>query len=312
MQTLKLGRTGLEVSVAGLGCGGHSRLGMTAGKDEAHAARVVSHALDLGINFIDTARAYRTESAVGKAIAGRRDTVVVSTKVSPGRGDSLLTARELTASLEKSLTRLGTDYVDVFHLHGVRREQYDHCVDVLVPEMQKQRDLGKLRFLGITEQFVGDPGHRMLQRALPDDHFDVIMVGFSLLNPSARERVFPHTLANDVGTLIMFAVRRALSRPEALKELVAGLVERGEVDARHLNGDDPLHFVREHSDVSSIVEAAYRFCRYEPGAHVILTGTGNANHLTQNVAAIQAPPLPTEVSAMLRQLFGGVDSVSGN
>jgi aryl-alcohol dehydrogenase-like predicted oxidoreductase len=312
MQTVQLGRTGLEVSVAGLGCGGHSRLGMTAGKDEAHATRVVSHALDLGINFIDTARAYQTESAVGKAIAGRRDQVVVSTKVSAGRGDTLLSAAELTASLEKSLGRLGTDYVDVFHLHGVRSEQYDHCVEVLVPEMQRQRDLGKLRFLGVTEHFGGDPGHRMLQRALPDDIFDVVMVGFNLLNPSARERVFPLTLEHKVGTLIMFAVRRALSQPEVLKELVAGLVARGEVDPSQLDADNPLHFIGEHSDVASVVEAAYRFCRHEPGAHVILTGTGNPDHLTKNVAAIQASTLPDELNSALRQLFGTVDSVSGN
>jgi len=200
----------------------------------------------------------------------------------------------------------------VFHLHGVLPEQYDHCVKLLVPEMRRQRDLGKLRFLGITEQFVGDTGHQMLQRAVRDDLFDVIMVGFNLLNPSARERVFPHPLEHDVGTLIMFAVRRALSQPEALGELVAGLVERGEVDARQLNGDDPLHFVREHAGVSGIVEAAYRFCRHEPGAHIILTGTGNPDHLTQNVAAIQAPPLPDDLSSALRDLFGGVASVSGN
>lgn len=312
MQTTRLGRTGLKVSVAGLGCGGHSRLGMAAGNDEAHAARLVSHALDLGINFIDTARAYRTENAVGRAIAGRRDRVVVSTKVSAGRGDVLLTAQELTASLEKSLARLGTDYVDVFHLHGVRPEQYDHCTEVLVPEMRRQRDLGKLRFLGITEQFVRDTGHSMLQRAVGDDLFDVVMVGFNLLNPSARERVFPQTLKHDVGTLIMFAVRRALSQPEALKELVAGLVERGEVETRNLQPGDPLHFLRERSDVSGVVEAAYRFCRHEPGAHVILTGTGNPDHLTQNVAAIQAPPLPDDVASALRQLFNRVDSVSGN
>lgn len=312
MQTTTLGRTGAVVSVAGLGCGGHSRLGMSAGNDEAHAARVVSHALDLGINFIDTARAYRTETAVGKAIAGKRDQVVISTKVSAGRGDVLLLPEELTASLEKSLARLGTDYVDVFHLHGVRPEQYQHCVQVLVPEMQRQRDLGKLRFLGITEQFVSDTEHRMLQRAVHDDFFDVIMVGFNLLNPSARNRVFPHTLENDVGTLIMFAVRRALSQPEALSELVAGLVESGEVDPGQLNAENPLHFLLEHSDVPNIVEAAYRFCRYEPGAHVILTGTGNPAHLTQNVAAIQAPPLPDDIHSRLSKLFGGVDSVSGN
>ena len=312
MDTTRLGRTGLEVSVAGLGCGGHSRLGMSAGRDEAHAASVVAHAMDLGINFIDTARAYRTEPAVGRAIAGRRDQVVLSTKVSPGRGEVLLSPAELTDSLEKSLTRLGTDYIDVFHLHGVRPEQYDHCIDTLVPEMQRQRDLGKIRFLGVTEQFVSDTEHQMLQRALPDDCFDVIMVGFNLLNPSARERVFPLTIKNDVGTLIMFAVRRALSQPAALSELVAGLVERGEVDARALQADDPLHFLRDRADVTSVVEAAYRFCRHEPGAHVVLTGTGSPDHLTENVAAIQAPPLPEDVQAELHRLFGGVDSVSGN
>jgi len=312
MQTTILGRTGLEVSVAGLGCGGHSRLGMAAGNDEAHAARVVSHALALGINFIDTARAYRTETAVGKAIAGRRDQVVISTKTTAGRGDALLSPEELTASLEKSLERLGTDYVDVFHLHGVRPEQYEHCVEVLVPEMHRQRDLGKLRFLGVTEQFGGDTGHRMLRRAVRDDLFDVVMVGFNLLNPSARERVFPHTLEHGVGTLIMFAVRRALSQPKALSEVLTGLVERGEVDARHVNREDPLQFLREHGGVSSVVEAAYRFCRHEPGADVILTGTGNPDHLTENVAAIQAPPLPEEITSALRRLFGGVDSVSGN
>ena len=312
MQTTTLGRTGLEVSVAGLGCGGHSRLGMAQGNDEAHAAGIVSHALDLGINFIDTARAYRTETAVGRAIAGRRDEVVVSTKASAGRGDELLTAEALTASLEKSLARLDTDYVDVFHLHGVRPGQYDHCIEVLVPEMQRQRALGKIRFLGVTEQFGADTAHQMLDRALIDDLFDVVMVGFSLLNPSARTNVFPSTLANDVGTLIMFAVRRALSQRDALAELVADLVARGEVDASLLNPDDPLDFLREHAEVSSIVEAAYRFCRHEPGAHVILTGTGSAQHLSENVAAIQAPPLPEPVSAQLRVLFGGVNSVSGN
>ena len=83
MQTVRLGRTGLDVTVAGLGCGGHSRLGMANGHDEAHASRVVDAAIDLGINFFDTARAYGTEGAVGKALRGRRDRVVLSTKALP-------------------------------------------------------------------------------------------------------------------------------------------------------------------------------------------------------------------------------------
>jgi aryl-alcohol dehydrogenase-like predicted oxidoreductase len=86
MQTVRLGRTGAEVSVAGLGCGGASRLGMARGASAEDAARVVTRALDLGVTFIDTARAYGTEDAVGLGIRGRRDGLFLSTKVSPGRG----------------------------------------------------------------------------------------------------------------------------------------------------------------------------------------------------------------------------------
>ena len=310
MQTVRLGRTNSEVSVAGLGCGGHSRLGMARGQDVHHAARIVRRALDLGVTFIDTARAYGTEEAVGLGIAGRREEVFLSTKASPGWGETLATAAELTESLEGSLKRLGTDHVDVFHLHGVRPGNYDHCAAELVPELKRQQAAGKIRHLGITEQFGGDTGHEMLPRALSDDAFDVIMVGFNLVNPSARGRVFPLTLKHDVGTLIMFAVRRQLSDPAALREAVAGLVQRGEVDGGAIDADDPLGFLREHAD--SMVEAAYRFCRHEPGAQVILTGTGEIAHLEENLKAIQGPPLPEAVQSRLAAIFGRVDSVSGN
>jgi aryl-alcohol dehydrogenase-like predicted oxidoreductase len=312
METTIFGRTGLEVSVAGLGCGGHSRLGLGTGHDEAHAARIVEHALALGINFIDTARAYGTEPAVGKAIAGRRQDVVISTKSSAYRNSQPLSADDLRASLELSLQRLGTDYVDVFNLHGVTIEEYQHSIDVLLPEMQRQQALGKIRYLGITERFVTDTGHAMLARALADDHFDVVMVGFNLLNPSARDRVFPATRAHDVATQIMFAVRRALSRADAAKAVVEQLVGTGEVDAAAIDRDDPLGFIAAHPDIDDLVQAAYRFCRHEPGADVVLTGTGNPDHLTTNVQSILAPPLPPEIQERLAQVFGRVTSVSGN
>ena len=313
MQTVRLGRTNAQVSVAGLGCGGHSRLGMARGADAHQAASIVRRALDLGVTFIDTARAYGTEEAVREGIAGRRDQVFLSTKASPlGREGALISADDLTRSLEGSLRRLGTDRVDVFHLHGVSPQHYDHCAEVLVPELQRQRAAGKLRFLGITEHFGADTGHAMLARALADDAFDVVMVGFNLVNPCARARIFPLTLARDVGTLIMFAVRRQLSDPAALREAVAGLIARGEVDAGEIDAADPLGFLLDQAGVGSVVEAAYRFCRHEPGAHVVLTGTGEIAHLEANLAHIQAPPLPAETLDRLTRIFGRVDSVSGN
>jgi aryl-alcohol dehydrogenase-like predicted oxidoreductase len=312
MQTVTLGRTGAEVSVAGLGCGGASRLGMASGADLEQAAHIVRRAIELGVTFIDTARNYGTEEAVGLGIRGRRHEVFISSKSSPGRGERMFTAAELAESLEGSLRRLGVDHVDVFHLHGVTPGQYDYCAEVLVPELKRQQAAGKIGFVGATEQFGGDTAHRMLSRALPDDHFDVIMVGFNLLNPSARTRVFPLTLKRDVGTLIMFAVRRSLSQPGALQAVVAGLIERGEVDAGKIDAADPLGFLRDHTGVGSLTEAAYRFCRHEPGAQVILTGTGNVEHLEANLAAIQGPPLAPDSLERLRGLFGAVDSVSGN
>jgi aryl-alcohol dehydrogenase-like predicted oxidoreductase len=313
VQTVRLGRTGLEVSVAGLGCGGHSRLGMARGKDVHHAADIVRRALDLGITYIDTARAYGTEEAVGLGLKGRREEAVISTKAGVGRGErGPVSAADMARYIDESLAKLQTDYIDVFLLHGVTSPQHEHAMTVILPELLKQKAAGKIRFIAASEQFGGDTGHAWLQQALVDDPFDVLMVGFNLLNPSARQRVFPQTIKQDVGTLIMFAVREALSRPEELKKVVGELIERGQVDAGAVDAGDPLGFLKESPGAPSVVEAAYRFCRHEPGAHVVLTGTGDPEHLKANVEAILAPPLPPEIRARLETIFGRVDSISGN
>ena len=122
-----LRRTGLRVSIAGLGCGGHSRLGLSNGSSQHQAVAVVHRALDLGINLIDTARAYGTEEIVGRALAGRRDEVIVSTKAMPEVNGHLLSAEALRGSVEKSLGRLRTDHVDLFFVHGVGVQQLQHC-----------------------------------------------------------------------------------------------------------------------------------------------------------------------------------------
>ena len=81
MEYVTLGRTGLEVSVAGLGCGGFSRLGLGTGKSEAEAVALVHQAFDLGVNLFDTAAVYGTEEVLGKALKGLpRDRVVIATK----------------------------------------------------------------------------------------------------------------------------------------------------------------------------------------------------------------------------------------
>jgi aryl-alcohol dehydrogenase-like predicted oxidoreductase len=310
--TTTLGRTGLEVSVAGLGCGGHSRLGLAQGRSEEEAADLVRRAVDLGITFIDTARVYGTERAVGLGVRGRRDEVTISSKAFPVDRDGRIFAAHVEKQIDASLAALGTDRIDVLHLHGVLPEHYTRALEEYLPVLERARQAGKVRFLAISEVFVRDPGHAMLPRALADDHFDVVMVGFNLLNPSARQRVLQPALERDVGTLVMFAVRRALSRPEELARVCADLQARGVLAEGALDAGDPLGFLRGDGRARSVVEAAYRFCRHEPGVHVVLTGTGSAEHLVANVEAIEAGPLPAQDRARLEALFGEVDFLSAN
>ncbi|MGH9045725.1 MAG: aldo/keto reductase [Acidimicrobiales bacterium] len=306
-----LGRTGVEVSVAGLGCGGHSRLGRSTGATEAESIGLVQRALDLGVNYIDTARAYGTEEIVGKALVGRRDQVVVSTKANPQNRQGRLDAAALRESVELSLRRLRSDHIDVFHLHGVTEPVYSHCVGELVPELQRLRDGGAIRFVAISEAFAADPTHRMFERALDDDCWDVVMVGFNPLNQSARSRVLARTQEQRIGVEVMFAVRRALSQPDELRRVVASLVDEGHIAPDELDADDPLSFL-VHDGCGSVVEAAYRFARHEPGCHVILTGTGNPAHLEENITSINGPALPAEDADRLRNVLGRLDHLSGN
>jgi aryl-alcohol dehydrogenase-like predicted oxidoreductase len=310
MEYITLGDTGLRVSVLGLGGGGHSRLGQQTGATEEESVALVRRALELGINFIDTAEAYGTEAIIGAALAGvPRQEVILSTKKSISDQGRLISAAELARGLDASLARLRTDYVDIYHLHGVRADQYDHAVAELMPELLRLREAGKMRFLGITEAFGVDTGHHMMARAVREDAWDVVMVGFTMLNQSARERVLAETQRRGIGVLCMFAVRDALSRPDKLRETVGELVRQGLIDASAIDPHRPLDFVEQVAE--SLPEAAYRFCRAEPGIHVVLSGTGNRAHLEQNVAAILRPPLPENVRARLLDLFGQIDTVSG-
>jgi aryl-alcohol dehydrogenase-like predicted oxidoreductase len=112
--------------------------------------------------------------------------------------------------------------------------------------------------------------------------------------------------------LNMFAVRRALSQPNRLKEMVGELIQKGYIARGAVNSDEPLDFVLGDSDAQTLPEAAYRYCRHTPGVDVVLTGTGNPAHLQENIAAILKPPLPQPVLEKLAALFGKLDFLTGN
>jgi hypothetical protein len=103
----------------------------------------------------------------------------------------------------------------------------------------------------------------------------------------------------------MFAVRRALTSTARLQEVLGALSAKGELPAE-LDTEHALDFLGDVRD------AAYRFCANEPGADVVLTGTGNVQHLEENISSLLAGPLSAEQMQRLERLFGRIDSVSGH
>jgi len=302
-----LGNTGLTVSVAGLGCGGNSRLGLGRGASVDECVAVVRTAIDLGVNFLDTAEAYGTEAIVGAAIRSYdRDKLVISTKALLGASG---TAEEVTRRVEAALKRLGLDYVDIFHFHAVNPAAYDHHRNVLAPALVKLKEQGKVRHIGITETGPNDPEQKMLTRAIQDDPWEVIMLAYSLMNQGARRKVFPTTQRRGIGTLLMFVVRNIFSNAAYRRDIAARLVEQGQLGASVLSDGDPLGFLVADGAAESITDAAYRYARHEQGVDVVLFGTGNKDHVKANVDSILRPALPAPVIERLHATFGHLTGV---
>jgi aryl-alcohol dehydrogenase-like predicted oxidoreductase len=310
MHHTTLGRTALRVSVAGIGTGGFSRLGLRAGKTEDEAARLILEATGLGINFIDTAPSYSTEGVVGQALKSiSRDQLVIATKSPIRRNGEWWPAERVVASLDNSLRLMGTDHVDVFNLHGVEADEYDYALTTIAPALVAQKAKGKIRHIGITENPINDFTNAMLTRAMRDGVWEVFMVGFHMMHQSARARVFPITREKGIGTLLMFAVRSIFADPPRVARELRALAAKGLVEKWLGETDDPLSFLMHAGGAANITEAAYRFVRHEPGVDVVLFGTGDAGHLRTNVASLLKPPLPEADRAKLAALFGHLTGV---
>jgi len=118
-------------------------------------------------------------------------------------------------------------------------------------------------------------------------------------------------MEHGIGTLIMFAVRNLFSVPGRLQETMRELAADGRVADRLAENEYPLGFLVHPEDggAASVIDAAYRYARHEPGADVVLFGTGRVAHLEANIASILKPPLPAADTARLAELFGHLQGV---
>ncbi len=313
MDYSRLGRTNLRVSAMTLGAGGPSKLGRNTGKSQRQAKALIKRAYELGINIFDTSHDYGNEKVLGTALKDvPREKVVLSSKCRSRKNNQRVSAQRMRQCLEQSLRNLNTDYLDIYHVASVRPEDYDYVVQELLPTLQRFQQEGKVRFLGISEKFDTDTQHEMLARAVTDGLWDVIMLGFNLLNQTARKTVLPIAQQNDIGVMNMFAVRRSLRSAATLRSAFEHLSQQGYISSEHLSAADPLAFILGNGEENQLTDIAYRYCRHEPGIHTVMSGTGDISHLESNILSILSPALPPQQVAQLNRLFESVTQFSGN
>jgi len=249
-----LGSTGLRVSRLGFGCIKFAQC------QEAEVAAALRRALDLGVTFFDTARAYGpSEEMIGRAIATRRGEFVLATK-SLGR-----TAAALAADLETSLRNLRTDHVDVLFLHTVSdAETYEH---VMGPgggyaAAAKAREQGKVGHIGVSI-------HRDLatmRRAVESRAFEVLMAAVSPIDQEGAAALLPLARQHGLGTVIM--------KP----------LSGGQLVSPPGPGGLPL-------SPDPVVCGALRWVLSNPDADTVIPGMVSAQQVADNVAAAERGPL---------------------
>jgi aryl-alcohol dehydrogenase-like predicted oxidoreductase len=195
MERRRLGRDG--PAVGPIAFGAMSFMGWYGDADEDEGVRTINRALDLGMTLVDTAEAYGrgvNEALVGRAIAGRRDDVVLATKASRGSPDYLAEA------IDRSLGHLGVDHVDLYYLHRVDAEV---PIEESVGAMGRLVSAGKVRHIGLSE-----PGARTLRRAHATHPIAAVQSEYSLLHREPEGDVLP--VARELG--IAYVAYSPLSR----------------------------------------------------------------------------------------------------
>ncbi|MEJ2237019.1 MAG: aldo/keto reductase [Gemmatimonadales bacterium] len=303
IRTHKLGNSDLEVSVFGLGCMGMSEFYGAA--DEAESVRVMHRALELGMNFFDTADMYgpfRNEELVGRALADRRDRVVIATKFGNMRDadGSFLgisgTPEYVRRACEASLKRLGVETIDLYYQHRVDPAT---SIEDTVGAMSRLVEEGKVRFLGLSEA-----APQTVRRACQVHPIAALQTEYSLWSRDPEDELLSTCEELGVGFVAYSPLGRGFlsGRYRSIEDLEDGDWRRanprftGDNFQKNLDVVDKVHEIAETRGVtSSQLALAWLLSR----ANITpIPGTTSVAHLEEDVAAAEISLTTDELAAI--------------
>jgi predicted aldo/keto reductase-like oxidoreductase len=261
VEKVRLGKTGLTVSRLGFGGIPIQRLG------EAEAVPLVKRCLELGINFYDTANAYTTsEGFIGKAIAGRREGLVLATKSTSRNPEKVM------KHLQLSLERLGVDTIDLYQLHGVDDLETYHSMvapSSMLATLQKARSQGKIGHIGITSHSLD-----IAKLAARSGYFETVQFPFNFVAREAADELIPLCHQNDVGFIAMkplgggmlesasLAMKFLMQFPNVHPIVGVDAIDQIEDLARIVHGDLSITPEEQRRMEQIAEELGTRYCRH--------------------------------------------------
>lgn len=281
MKRNRLGKSDLHVSEIGLGC-------MSLGTEEAKAVTIIHEALESGINFLDTADLYdagRNEELVGKAVQGRRADVIIATKVGnrrvPGKEGWTWDPSKtyIHSAVKESLRRLGTDYIDLYQLHG---GTIDDPIEETIEAFEELKQEGVIRHYGISSIRPN-----VIREYVRRSGIVSLMSPYNMLDRRPEEETLPLLAEQQIGLIARGPLAGGI-----LTEAGASKANRPYLDYVQ----DELPEVRRMllalaGDKRTLAQTAIRYALSDPAVNVVIPGASSLEQLRQNVSAASAAPL---------------------
>lgn len=282
MEYRNFGKTGLHVPVLGFGAG---HIG-SPGVEEKAVELLLNQLLDHGINLIDTARSYgESEQRIGRYLGHRRNDFILSTKVGYSFVDKPDWSFDATmGTLEESLRKLRTDYLDIVHLHSCEKRFLEQ--GEAITALEKAREQGKIRIIAYSGE------NEALTYAIESGRFGSIQCSVNLFDQHGVDDQLPKATADGMGIIakrpLGNAVWRYNERPN----------EHG-----HATYFDRFKRMNLDPGEHTWGELALRFAAFSPGVDCVIAGTSTIDHLMSNLKIIEKGPLERELFNRIRLDF---------